>query len=528
MLSQPKLVALVARLRGCLGSITPRQQETLLLRTGLNGRPAYTPGRVARILHVSDRHEAQIEQAAVAGLRSANAHTSCAAFSSPGSSVAEVATTSLTLLRQIFRPVASAAAHPLSKQVGMAGGHARRSQRRPPSATTVRPASSPPANSGVISPPHGGGTSWLLLAVAAGLLLAVGAAIAVRRRSQLAQGAWGATGVAAGGLGRWRVGSRPALLGWSTRAPSVRRAEFNRKWWPRWARLSALVGCLMPFALLTRPRTSQGSDGPSAPAVPEAGAPRRRTETPAADAPDPTSVFAEATALEGQHDLVGAERAYRRADVLGHPEAAFHLGGMHAERGDFQRAEASYRRADELGHAEGAFNHGVLLDHRNNRSGAEAAYRRADERGNALAAFNLGVLLEQRGDQTGAEAAYRRADERGDAAAAFSLGCLLAERGDLTHAEAAFRRGDERGDADAAFNLGGLLAERGDLSHAESAFRRADERGHVGAAFNLGVLLEERGDLAGAEAAYYRAEQRGHGEVAEMARVALFELRGHR
>jgi DNA-directed RNA polymerase sigma subunit (sigma70/sigma32) len=81
-------VALVARLRGCLGSITPRQQEALLLRTGLNGRPAYTPGRVARILHVSARRENQIEQAAVASLRSSNAHTSCGMVSKPGSAIA--------------------------------------------------------------------------------------------------------------------------------------------------------------------------------------------------------------------------------------------------------------------------------------------------------------------------------------------------------------------------------------------------------------------------------------------------------
>jgi hypothetical protein len=70
-----------------------------------------------------------------------------------------------------------------------------------------------------------------------------------------------------------------------------------------------------------------------------------------------------------------------------------------------------------------------------------------------------------------------------------------------------------------------LLVGHGALAEAEAAFRRADERGDAVAAFNLGVLLEERGALTKAEAAYLRAERRGHGEVVNMARAALGDLR---
>jgi len=197
-------------------------------------------------------------------------------------------------------------------------------------------------------------------------------------------------------------------------------------WRPRRPRLSSLVGALAAVPLLTRPaiRRSRPDDG------------------------------------EGAAELAPAPEAESLDAELVDPDAAFNLGGVLAESGDFEGAQALYRRADELGHVAGA--------------------------------FNLGVLLHDRGDLDGAEAAYRRADERGDAGGAYSLGSVL--------------------------------AEKGDLAGAERAFDRADTRGHAAGAFNLGVLLEERGDLAGAEAAYRRALERGDGEVAEMARGALVEI----
>ncbi|MFZ0975952.1 MAG: hypothetical protein WAN22_27270, partial [Solirubrobacteraceae bacterium] len=74
---QEKLVALVSQLRGCLASIPARQKRTLILLTGVGGGRAHSAPQVARILKVSARRESQIQQAAVAGLRKANARTAC-------------------------------------------------------------------------------------------------------------------------------------------------------------------------------------------------------------------------------------------------------------------------------------------------------------------------------------------------------------------------------------------------------------------------------------------------------------------
>src|SRR5205823_1375363 len=82
-LSQHALVQLVSRLSGCLPSLTPNQDETLVLRSGYGLSHSYSPSQVARILRVSTQRETQIEQAAVAGLQNASAHSGCAS-SSPG------------------------------------------------------------------------------------------------------------------------------------------------------------------------------------------------------------------------------------------------------------------------------------------------------------------------------------------------------------------------------------------------------------------------------------------------------------
>jgi peptidoglycan hydrolase-like protein with peptidoglycan-binding domain/Flp pilus assembly protein TadD len=139
---------------------------------------------------------------------------------------------------------------------------------------------------------------------------------------------------------------------------------------------------------------------------------------------------------------------------------------------------------------------------------------------------SLGVPLETQTDMAATLAAYRRADQSGDPTGAFNLGVLLEERGELAEALAAYRRADQRGHGAAASNLGVLLEERGELAEALAAYRRADQSGDPTGAFNLGVLLEERGELAEAEAAYRRADQPGDGELAKMARAALFDLGG--
>jgi TPR repeat protein len=199
-----------------------------------------------------------------------------------------------------------------------------------------------------------------------------------------------------------------------------------------------------------------------------------------------------------------------------------------AEREGPDDALAAYRRADERGDAVGTFNLGGLLLERGDQAAALSAYRRADKRGHPAAASNVGVLLEQAGDADGAVAAYRRADERGDATGAFNLAGLMLDRGDLPGAVAAYRRAESRGDLAAASNLGVVLQQHGDVDGAVAAYRRADERGDATSAFNLGALLANRGDLAGAAATYERASARDDPEVAQIARVALEELRHRR
>ena len=299
------------------------------------------------------------------------------------------------------------------------------------------------SKSAVISTPGDSGLSWLLLVAAIAALAVAGVVVLV--------------------LDRLQPESGPAITlpGWRPRRP----------------RLSQLVA-----ALTALPRSARAAI--------------RRPPSDDGEATDEMAPAPEAEPVATELIERPAGPAASDDAQLADAEAAFDLGGVRAECGDFDGAEALYRRADELGHAAGAFNLGVLLEHENDFAAAEAAYRRSDERGNALAAFKLGVLLDDRGDFDGAEAAYRRADQRGDAAGAYSLG--------------------------------DLLAQKGDLAGAERAFHRADARGHAAAAFNFGVLLEERGDLVSAEAAYRRAYERGHGEIADMARAALVGLGLHR
>lgn len=500
---------LVSRLSGCLASLTSRQRQLLTLRSGFELERAYDGAQAARILRVSPGRERQLEQAAVTTLQRASQHSSCARASRSLSAIVIAVTRApFEIVQRMLGPGQSAGGS------GPTGSQAAASQQRtpgrrhqparahgtgqPPEVTSAGSA----ATRAVISVPHQGGTEWLLVAVAVAALALAAAALLAIRRPQVESGS---------------AVSLPA-------------------WRPRRLRLSALMGALAALPLLTggARRRSRAQDGEAGGALLEAPAAELVEPAAAPAAPDDArlaeaaAAFALATRLERDHDLSGAQDAFRRADELGHPDAAFYLGGMVAERGDLDGAQALYRRADELGHPDGAFNLGVLLEHQNDWGGAEAAYRRSDERGSALAAFNLGVLLQNRGDSDGAEAAYRRADERGDAGGAYSLGIVLAEKGDLTGAERAFDRADSRGDAAAAFAMGGLLVEKGDLAGAEGAYRRADDRGHAAGAFNLGVLLEDGGDLAGAEAAFSRAQERGHGELAEMARSALLELRGGR
>jgi peptidoglycan hydrolase-like protein with peptidoglycan-binding domain/Flp pilus assembly protein TadD len=202
----------------------------------------------------------------------------------------------------------------------------------------------------------------------------------------------------------------------------------------------------------------------------------------------------------------------------------FRLAQVLAQTGKPTAAMDALRRADRLGHPEAAFELGVLLEQQGDEANAGQAYRLGDARGHAAAAFNLGVLLLREGDVAEAENAFRRADERGHPGAACNLGVLLEERGEVAEGRAAYERADERGEAVGAYNLGLLLEQEGDLDRARSAFQRAAERGEPEGALRLGRLLEQEGDREGARRAFQRAGQLGPPEVAEYAHAALREL----
>jgi peptidoglycan hydrolase-like protein with peptidoglycan-binding domain/TPR repeat protein len=235
-------------------------------------------------------------------------------------------------------------------------------------------------------------------------------------------------------------------------------------------------------------------------------------------------VFRLAQVLAHTGKTAPAVDALRRADRLGHADAAFELGLHLAQEGDLAGATDALLRADRRGHPEAAFELGEQLEQQGDRVNAKQAYRLGDRRGHAGAAFNLGVLLLRGGDVAGAEDAFRRADERGHPGAASNLGVLLEERGDFAGGRAAYERADQRGEPVGAYNLGLLLEQEGDLERAMAAFQRADQRGEPAAALNLGRLLEQEGDREGAARAFQRAGRLGPPELAEFAHAALREL----
>ena len=186
----------------------------------------------------------------------------------------------------------------------------------------------------------------------------------------------------------------------------------------------------------------------------------------------------------------GATAAYERAEQRGDRDAAFNLGVLVYEAGDFEAAEAAWRRSAGRGHVRAAANLLFLSRHRR-ESEADPAIQ-SEERG--LAEFE--------------ELYYRRADESGAASGAFNLGAMLHQQGDTAGAAAAYERAERRGDPDAAFNLGVLLYEAGDLDGAEAAWRRSAGRGHARAAENLEFLVRHRHELETAGVAGEEGEDR--------------------
>jgi peptidoglycan hydrolase-like protein with peptidoglycan-binding domain len=339
---------------------------------------------------------------------------------------------------------------------------------------------------------------------------------------------------------------RPAHRSNPARAPRKRPATTARKAparpthttgvpWIVLFGLALLLACVLAFivgAVWYVPRRGDGQFSPASAAGGDAGAAE-------SDRPEPTSANAAvaAAATPGavvftnghgngngwMGDVNGGQ--VNGNGVAGNGDGVQVNGNGVAANGDGVHGNHGSPDPRHTAEADSALDLGLLLAAQGSAVEAQAAYSRADELGHAAAAANLGRLLEEQGALTEAEAAYRRADERGDAAGAFNLGVMLEERGVMDAAADAYRRATARGHDGAASNLGVLLEEQGALVEAEAAYRRADERGDATGAFNLGVLLEEQGSVIAAREAYHRAEQRGDGDVANMARAALLELR---
>ncbi len=81
-LSTKALRRLVTQLKGCLSSLAPRQTEVLVLRTGIGLHHGFSRQEVAKILGVSAKAEARLEQTALGGLGRVSTHTGCASVSS--------------------------------------------------------------------------------------------------------------------------------------------------------------------------------------------------------------------------------------------------------------------------------------------------------------------------------------------------------------------------------------------------------------------------------------------------------------
>jgi len=331
-LTQRQLVKLVSRLHGCLSSVTARGRRLLTLRTGYGLKRSYDRTQVARILGVSRGRESQLEQQAVTGLQHAAQTSACAR---PPRQLSAIGAAAAAVPLRILQPVLGAT-HAVSVTTSSSQSGAAPHKRR---ARASRSASPPQAvnptgsagKSAVIGPPSQGGMDWLLLAVARAVLCAAAGAIAARRHIEHTH-----VPLESGTAATTSAG----LLSWRTRRVSFpRHLSFPRR--PRISPLAAALAALpalLPGRSQRRSRTTDRAPrhelaapttapaGRSAPAEPAAldepvtaaaGPAPAQTSAPTEPAAAETGLagaaaaFALGSRLETEHDLHGAEDAYR-------------------------------------------------------------------------------------------------------------------------------------------------------------------------------------------------------------------------
>ena len=146
---------------------------------------------------------------------------------------------------------------------------------------------------------------------------------------------------------------------------------------------------------------------------------------------------------------------YRHAADAGDENAAWHLAGLLAQRGDLDEAAAILRPRADADDRTAAFQLAGLLEDRGDLDEAAGILRARANAGDKFAAWRLDMLLAERGDLDELRA---RADA-GDGTAGRQLAWVLARRGDLDE----LRVQADAGDEDSGPRLAGLLARRGDL-----------------------------------------------------------------
>jgi TPR repeat protein len=192
---------------------------------------------------------------------------------------------------------------------------------------------------------------------------------------------------------------------------------------------------------------------------------------PSGPNPEADAQYARGVTLLESGDVAAAEKAFQRADELGHAGAPRELSHWAMARDEGEQWPALLWRARERGDGRAAAIIGAGIP--NEPELALELLRFADEAGDCEGSRSLGLMLKASGDYDGAEKAFDRSDQRGSASGSLALGLFFRdERGDLVDAEAAFNRADRRGHPKGALNLIDIYVERGDLAAADGARER--------------------------------------------------------
>lgn len=240
---------------------------------------------------------------------------------------------------------------------------------------------------------------------------------------------------------------------------------------------------------------------------------------------DTELAFARGQDFERAGQSTTAMVEYEEAARAGHPDAAYRLGALHAEREQTDAARSWLKTAFDLGVANAGFQLGYLAEINEDEAGAEKWYRKAIAQGDVDSMVNLGVRLRARGNDAEAEVWYRRAANSGDQDGKRNLARLAQQLGRLTEATTLSRELAEAGDVASMGDYADLLVEHlDDPVAAEEWFRKAVDGGSTGDAIGYGNLLYHARRFSEAEHWYRHAADHGHVAALNNLALALVEL----